>query len=56
MVKDKTKDKDNIMSPFKSNITTNYSKPTRANNVYGGRKKPRKSKIKNQVKDNIISM
>ena len=33
-------------SLFKANTTENYSKPTRVNNAYGGRKKPRKPKIK----------
>ena len=42
--------KDNFMSLFKTNITENYSKPKRVNNVYGGRKKPRKPKIKKTQK------
>ena len=35
------------MNLFKTIAIKDYSKPTRVNNVYGGRKKPRKPKIKN---------
>ena len=34
------------MGLFKTNTTKNYSKLTRANNVYGGQEKPRKTKNK----------
>ena len=42
--------KSKIMSFFKTNTTKNYSKATRANNVDGGQKKPRKSKIKKTIR------
>ena len=38
--------KGKIMSLFKTSTTKNYSKPTHVKNVYGGEKKPRKLKIK----------
>ena len=38
--------KTKILSLFKTNTTENYSKSTRANNMYGGRKKRTKSEIK----------
>lgn len=34
-----------IMSPFKTNTTKNYSKPSRVKKLYGGRKKSRKLEI-----------
>ena len=47
--------KDKIMSLFKTNLTKDYSKPTRVKNVYGGIKIPRKLKIKKQSEDNVIT-
>ena len=38
--------KDEIMSLSKTITTDNYSKQTRVSNVYGGRKKLRKPKMK----------
>ena len=43
-----------LLSLFKTNITKSYSKPTRARNVYGGQRKPRKTKIKKQSEDKTI--
>ena len=40
--------KDKIMNLFKTNTAQDYSKPTRVNNVYGGRKKPSKKQKKNK--------
>ena len=38
---------------FKKKLTNkDYSKPTRVSNMYGGGKKPRKTKIKKQLQDN----
>ena len=45
------------MSLFKTNTTGNYSKPTRSNNMYRSRKKPRKQSQDNMIKaieDRII--
>ena len=47
--------KDKIVSLFKTNLTKDYSKPTRIKNVYGGGKIPTKLKIKKQSEDNIIT-
>ena len=45
------------MNIFKTNATQNYIKQTRVNNVYGGQKKPRESKIKRTIgiQNNYIS-
>ena len=45
--------KDKIMNLFKTNTTKYYSKPARAKNVYGGRKKPRKLKIQKNLKTTL---
>ena len=37
---------DKVMSLFKTNTTESFGKPTLVKNLYGGRKKPRKPKIK----------
>ena len=38
--------RDNILILFKTNTTNDDSKPKRVNNMYGGEKKSRKTKIK----------
>ena len=43
-----------LLSLFKTYITKSYSKPTRAKSVYGGQRKPRKTKIKKQSEDKTI--
>ena len=37
---------------WKKHTSKDYSKPTRVSNIYGGGKKPRKTKIKKQLQDN----
>ena len=42
--------KDKTLGLFKTNATKDYIKPKRVKNVYHGGKKPRKLKIKNNLK------
>ena len=45
--------RDNILILFKTNTTNDNSKPKRVNNMYGGEKKSRKTKIKKNSEDNV---
>ena len=46
--------KGKVISLFKTITPKDYSKPKHVSHVYGRGKKPRKSKMKKQSKDNII--